>query len=184
MNFLSENKKVPETRPELSVKLHSLEKKIDKLIVEGHCSQESPSSLANTPKIGNEPYLEKINEQKQKWKDTNVSKSDQKTYLKNALFCRVKHQNEKIHDIVKKMQNSSVSVSKALEHDLERNVLHKAFVIEYISKHNLLEPSSPSKPKSTSIFGTMKSVFSSKKGGKTKKGRKTRRNKKTQKRKE
>ena len=168
MNFLSE---------EQSAKNHSLENKIDKLIVEGHCSDVSPSSLANTPKIGVEPYLEKIQEQIKKWNDSKVSKSDQKIYLKNALICRVKHQNEKIREIAHKMQGlKSSSSSTSLEHELERNVLHKAFVIEYISKHKLLENTSSSKSKS--VFGTMKSMFSSKKaGGKTKKGRKTRKTK-------
>jgi hypothetical protein len=164
MNFLSE---------EQSAKNHSLEKKIDKLIVEGHCSDVSPSSLANTPKIGDEPYKEKIQEQIQKWNDSKISKSDQKTFLKNALICRVKHQNEKIREIAHKMQglkSSSSTPSKSLEHELERNVLHKAFVIEYISKHKLLENTSP--PKSKSVFGTMKRVFSSKNvGGKTRKYR-------------
>jgi len=179
MNFLSESKKEKTPSP----KMNSLEKKIESLIEGEYCSNVRVGSLANSSIIGNEPYLEKINEQKQKWKDTNVSKSDQKTYLKNALFCRVKHQNEKIHGIVKKMQNSSASAARKLEHDLERNVLHKAFVLEYITKHKLLESSSPSPspPKSKSVFGTMKNMlFSSKKtGGKTKKGRKTRRSKKT-----
>jgi hypothetical protein len=162
MNFLPE---------EQSAKNHSLEKKIDKLIVEGHCSDVSPSSLANTPKIGDEPYLEKIQEQIQKWNDSKISKSDQKTFLKNALICRVKHQNEKIREIAHKMQGlKSSTPSKSLEHELERNVLHKAFVIEYISKHKLLENTSPSKSKS--VFRTIKSVFSSKNvGGKTRKYR-------------
>lgn len=169
-SFLSEKKESP--------KMNSLEKKIDKLIVEGYCSDTSPGSLATTPKIGNEPYLEKIQEQIEKWNKANVSKPDQKTYLKNALVCRVKHQNEKIREIAHKMQGLKASApSTSLEHDLERNVLHKAFVIDYISKHKLLE-TSPLKSKS--FFGTMKSMVSmKKKGGKTKKGRRSRKTRKT-----
>jgi len=181
MNFLSESKKEKTPSP----KMNSLEKKIDKLIIEGHCSDASAGSLATTPKIGNQPYLEKIEEQVEKWNKSNVSKPDQKIYLKNALICRVKHQNEKIREIVRKMQGLKASTpSMPLEHELKRNVEHKLFVIEYITKHKLLETTSSSPSRSKSVFRTIRSVFSSKKaGGKTKKGRKTRRKTKTYKKK-
>ena len=168
--------------------MNSLEKKINDLVVEGHCLN---NPIVKTHHLTQNGFEKVIKEQIDFWEENNVKGEEQHEKLKNALVCRYKKVNHELDDYynqVKVIENkinsaNNDSIKKNKELQLQRSSLytshinrweeHKMYLINYIRENKILNKYSP--PKSKSVFRTMKSMFSSKKaGGKTKKGRKTR----------